>query len=66
MKTPQELRIANAGQAAKFLEQSDQYTVAHLQAALINALRRIDALERRVNVINVGTERPGEDVDLSR
>ena len=49
MKTPQELKTAFPGQAAKFLDRpEDQYDAAHLQAALLNALREIDHLKREV------------------
>ncbi len=52
MKTPQELRTANPGQAAKFLDDpKHKYEPEHLQAALANALRRIDLLQRDVEAL---------------
>lgn len=49
MKTPQELRTASPGQAAKFFDDPNhQYEPIHLQAALANALRQIELLKRDV------------------
>jgi hypothetical protein len=48
-----DLRTANAGQMAKFLwKEGGKYTAEQLQAALANAFKRIDHLEREFDDLN--------------
>ena len=54
-RTTAELSKDKAGHVAKFLaEEGVKYTPEHIQAALINAFRRIDQLERRVATLQNG------------
>jgi hypothetical protein len=46
--TPDELRRAHPGQAAKFLDRGKDISQEHLQKALSNAMKRIDELERQL------------------
>jgi hypothetical protein len=53
-RTTAELRQDKARHVAKFLaEEGVEYTPEHLQAALVNAFRRIDQLEQQVTTLRM-------------